>query len=409
MLNINEIPTYFLGNSTKSKGYQPETRGNLGKVHNFTRHTLDDLSKLSISSKLSLTLLPPCDKLRTTKLYPSLERGCISLATRKDVAREANVSTTAVSYFTNGNGYLSEEKRIRIAEAVKKLDYRPNPVAKNLKMKDSKQLAFFFNEFTNPYHSEVANTAMVTARKQGYTTLLANFVDDNYVLDLCSYMVSGVLICTYEVSEEALDKITEKGIPIVILGSQEKTYASPLITQITIDFMVGIREIIEHLKQKQKKKICYIGARNLKIPTRYRDKKVEVLENILETEEIPFRLDLLLIQPEDAQATSRAILDKLNHKTKRPEVILCSNNTIGLITLRNLADAGISVPEEIEVIAFDDTMFSQTSVPRLSVVDLDANYVSQMATDYLIKKCQQERVHDLKITPKLLHRESTLP
>ncbi len=331
------------------------------------------------------------------------------MANRKDVAKEANVSTTAVSYFTNGNGYLSQEKRERIAAAIKKLNYKPNPVAKSLKMKDSKQLAFLFNEFGNPYHSQLANTAMLAARKQGYTTLVANYVDDEYVLDLCSYMISGVLVCTYEVTDDAVNKIADMGIPVVVLGGIEKSYPSPLITQITFDYANAIREVLEWMDKQNKKNLCYIGTDDGKSFEQYSDIKTQVLEAICEDENYDYKFEKILVPLGAPEETSNLIKNRFSKKGDKIELFLCSNNSTALLLLSALSNLNISIPDDVEVIAFDDTIYSKTCVPKLTVVDLDANYISDMAIEYLIRKCQKEKVYNVQICPKLIYRDSTLP
>ncbi len=330
------------------------------------------------------------------------------MANRKDVAKEANVSTTAVSYFTNGNGYLSQEKRERIEAAIKKLNYRPNPVAKNLKMKDSKQLALLFNSFSNPYHSQLANAAMVTAKEQGYTTLVGNYVDDDYVLELCSYMIGGILICTYGVSEEAVAKITDMGIPVVILGSLECNYNNSLVSQITFDYSESLKEICNHMIALGKNQICYVADDVGIQPSQYSDNKTEIFDEICREEKLSVSMEKILIPAHDPDSTKKIVKSRFGKRGKKPELLLCSNNSIALVLLSSLSDLNISVPEQVEVVAFDDTAFSRICVPKLTVVDLDSTYIGKMATEFLIKKCQKEKVYDVKITPKLIYRETTL-
>ncbi|MFI3254102.1 MAG: LacI family DNA-binding transcriptional regulator [Eubacteriales bacterium] len=326
------------------------------------------------------------------------------------MAKEANVSTTAVSYYTNGNGYVSEEKRQRIKVAIQKLGYKPNPVAKNLKMKNSKQLAFLFTEFSNPYHSQLADTAMVTAKNNGYTTLVANYVDDEYVLDLCSYMISGVLVCTYDVSEEALKKIAdEMKIPVVILGSSPTNFESPLVSRITFNYQIATEEILAHMKKYHKKKLAYIAYEEDNSTEEYTDAKLEVLENIAKTNKIPLSLQKVFVNIQDIESVTHLMQELFTKKNKKPELLLCLNNSIALVVLNSLAELGISPPEDVEVIAYDDTTYSRICVPKLTVVDLEASYISQLATEVLIKKCQNEKVYDVQISPKLIFRDSTLP
>ena len=81
------------------------------------------------------------------------------MASRKDVAREAGVSAASVSYYINNNGYVSAEARKRIQEAIEKLNYSPNQIARSLKIKDSKQFVFLCNEIRNPFYAQLVYRA----------------------------------------------------------------------------------------------------------------------------------------------------------------------------------------------------------------------------------------------------------
>ena len=77
--------------------------------------------------------------------------------TRKDVAREAGVSETIVSYVLNKNRYVKEEKRQRVLEAVEKLQYQPNNIARALHGKGSRQILFIAEELSSGYFSELVS------------------------------------------------------------------------------------------------------------------------------------------------------------------------------------------------------------------------------------------------------------
>ena len=88
--------------------------------------------------------------------------------TRKDVAEEAGVSETIVSYVLNKNRYVKEEKRQRVLEAVEKLQYQPNNIARALHGKGSLQILFIAEELSSGYFSEMVSQMSRDAYRQGY-------------------------------------------------------------------------------------------------------------------------------------------------------------------------------------------------------------------------------------------------
>ena len=87
--------------------------------------------------------------------------------TRKDVAEEAGVSETIVSYVLNKNRYVKEEKRQRVLEAVEKLQYQPNNIARALHGKGSLQILFIAEELSSGYFSEMVSQMSRDAYRQG--------------------------------------------------------------------------------------------------------------------------------------------------------------------------------------------------------------------------------------------------
>ena len=108
------------------------------------------------------------------------------MVSRKDIAKEAGVSATSVSYYVNKNGYVSKEAGQRIQAAIDKLNYHPNLVAQSLKRKSSKQIVFLCNEIKNPFYSQLISSATTAAYNHGYFILFSNIIDDKkYIQQIC--------------------------------------------------------------------------------------------------------------------------------------------------------------------------------------------------------------------------------
>ncbi|WP_409967581.1 LacI family DNA-binding transcriptional regulator [Bengtsoniella intestinalis] len=329
------------------------------------------------------------------------------MATRKEVALEAGVSTAAVSYFINNNGYLSQEKREKIAAAIKKLNYRPNLLAKSLKTNDSKQLVFICNEIRNPFHAEVAYGASSEAYKMGYMTMFCNVVDDeDYILKMCSYMVSGVFISTTIIRTATINKIAQMNIPVVILADRQRQGLDPSVTQITIDYDKAMGALVDHVLEQGKRRIAYVASSGMQDSARY-DGKTKALFAHCQEKGIALNPNWFVEHATHTQAAYDAVQAKIFTQSDLPDAFICTNDATALGVIRAITDNGLRVPEDVIVTGFDNTVYGQMSTPRLTTIDLGTLNISRETVGLLLEKCQGKDVNGGVIDPLFIPREST--
>jgi len=149
-------------------------------------------------------------------------------ATITDVAREAGTGKTSISRYLNGEtGVLSTELRERIEEAIAKLDYRPNQMARGLKRGRNRLVGMLVADLTNPYSVEVLQGVEAACHAYGYMPLIchaANEVDleRRYLQLLSTYRVEGVIVNALGVKEETLETLARGGVPVVLVSSDPK-------------------------------------------------------------------------------------------------------------------------------------------------------------------------------------------
>ena len=131
--------------------------------------------------------------------------------TRKDVAEEAGVSETIVSYVLNKNRYVKEEKRQRVLEAVEKLQYQPNNIARALHGKGSLQILFIAEELSSGYFSEMVSQMSRDAYRQGYMiSLCESQKEDEFVSHILSRQFDGLFVSASGVTTAAQTKELEE-------------------------------------------------------------------------------------------------------------------------------------------------------------------------------------------------------
>ena len=133
--------------------------------------------------------------------------------TRADVAKAAGVSETIVSYVVNNNRYVAKEKRQRVEEAIRALNYRPNNMARALKGKKSNQILFIADHITNEYFSSIVSAMDQYAYEAGYLiSLCANRNTPEFVSQVISRQYDGIVISSASFPEEYVSQFIQAGI-----------------------------------------------------------------------------------------------------------------------------------------------------------------------------------------------------
>jgi len=171
-------------------------------------------------------------------------------ATITDVAREAGTGKTSISRYLNGEtGVLSTELRERIEEAIAKLDYRPNQMARGLKRGRNRLVGMLVADLTNPYTVEVLQGVEAACHAYGYMPLIchaANEVDleRRYLQLLSTYRVEGVIVNALGVKEETLETLARGGVPVVLV---DRSIEGLVTDMVGLDNTEAVRMAIHHL------------------------------------------------------------------------------------------------------------------------------------------------------------------
>jgi LacI family transcriptional regulator, kdg operon repressor len=171
-------------------------------------------------------------------------------ATITDVAREAGTGKTSISRYLNGEtGVLSTELRERIEEAIAKLDYRPNQMARGLKRGRNRLVGMLVADLTNPYTVEVLQGVEAACHAYGYMPLIchaANEVDleRRYLQLLSTYRVEGVIVNALGVKEETLETLTRGGVPVVLV---DRSVEGVITDMVGLDNIEAVRMAVRHL------------------------------------------------------------------------------------------------------------------------------------------------------------------
>lgn len=322
------------------------------------------------------------------------------------MARLAGVSTATVSYYINGSGYVSKEKRQRIAKAIEELDYQPNLIAKSLKVKDTKQIVFLCSEIKNPFHAHVAYQAATEAYNHDYTILFCNVIDDErYIARICSYQVSGVFIATNRLPPEAIRRITSRHIPVVMLDERLSPDLPGEVSRIILDYSEVMAQTVDLMVERGKRELFYLSSNPAEDLT-INDGKTDAVVRAAEANPGCTGLTVERGMTSALDAYQLA-MGPYRERIAPGSAFLCTNDDTALGIMRAMKDLGFSVPRDIAVVGVGNTYLSEMSVPRLSTIDVEIDLVSRQAIQMLVERNGEEKTPSLWIKAKLIERETT--
>ncbi len=274
-------------------------------------------------------------------------------ASIKDIARIAEVSVATVSYVLNKKegSRISEATKTRILDVAKSINYTPNKIAKSLKMNKTKLIGLIVADISNDFYSNIARNIEDEAMKLGYTLLIGS-CDENpekfkKLTELFSeQQVDGMIIAPVVDSDEAINKLIQEEYPIVTIDRYLKNVSLP---GVMINNSEISEHICEHLVKKDFDEIIYVGY-DTELP-HLLDRQDGFDKRIGESD-ISAKRILIGIHniTEEVHQKMQENLD-LSKKT----AIYFSSNKLGIAGLRYLIDHNISVPEQVSLVAFDET------------------------------------------------------
>lgn len=324
-----------------------------------------------------------------------------------DVAREANVSMATVSRVVNGNPNVKPATRKKVLRTIKELGYRPNAVARGLASKKTTTVGVIIPDISSMFFSELARGIDDIANMYKYNIILSNSdhnIDKEIKLinTMLEKQVDGIVYMGGRIKEEHIQQFETSPVPIVLAATVDPTHSIPSVnidyekagyeaTKLLIDnghkhpaFVTGINETAAH-------ELKYQGF-------------LRALEEHAQTlnEEYVYRGDL-------TYASGIKAVDELLKMKERPSSIFAATDEVALGVIHAIQDHGLNVPNDIEIIGFDNTRLATMVRPTLSTVVQPIYDIGAVAMRLLTKYMNKEEVEDSNVIlpHQIIERSST--
>ncbi|MDW6017349.1 HTH-type transcriptional repressor PurR [Vibrio plantisponsor] len=329
------------------------------------------------------------------------------MATIKDVARLAGVSTTTVSHVINKTRFVAEATQEKVLEAVKELNYAPSAVARSLKCNTTRTIGMLVTQSTNLFFSEVIDGVESYCYRQGYTLILCNTggiyeKQRDYIRMLAEKRVDGILVMCSDLTQELSEMLeSHADIPKVIMDwGPEASKADKIIDNSELGGYLATKYLID---RGHKDIACLSGHLNkLACQERIAGFRRAMAEANLEVN------DNWILEGNFECDTAVLAADKIIAMDKMPTAVFCFNDTMALGLMSRLQQKGVRVPDDISVIGYDNIELAEYFSPPLTTIHQPKRRVGKNAFEILLERIK-DKEHERRIFemhPEIVERDT---
>ena len=328
--------------------------------------------------------------------------------TRKDVAKLAGVSVTAVSRVMNNSGYVAKEKRTAILKAVETVGYRPSPVAVAMQKHSTKQLLFYNKDLSNAFTIETYRGMVSYASRHDYMVLLSGTWDIKKIKHM---LIDGVILPNSSFIDEYIRIIGNKMfLPTISASYGEPTKRVKRIPLIESDTYAAMEMLIDYLFGKNHRKIALATPFNLDARcTAYRNKLLPILGKTLDNYVFSHGVDPPVLEhsEEDFFEYGQQLAKRIYESKCDATAVCCFNDNLAFGMIQQFSRLGVRVPEDISVTGIDGLSIGEYIYPKLTSVSISPFKQGSECVRVLIDLISGKKVKGLTRVPlDIVERES---
>lgn len=330
------------------------------------------------------------------------------MASIKDVALRAQVSTTTVSHVVNHTRFVSDKVRAEVEAAIRELGYVPSAVARSLKSNTTKTIGMLIPNCSNPYFAEIVRSVEDHCFGAGYTLILCNTDDDPhrqgvYLQVLSEKRIDGMIIISTG-EDEALRRLLQ-GLPIptVLLDREIDEVHCDLVE--TAHLQGGLMATQHLIDLGHRRIACLAGPADLN-PSAQR---IAGWRTALAQSGLTAQAQDLLWHSDFSSQGGFTTMQSILAAPQPPTAVFVCNDLMCIGALSAAHEAGVRVPQDMSLIGFDDIELARFASPALTTIAQPKHRIGVTAVDMLLERIQGGRVQarQVLLQPELVVRHST--
>lgn len=330
-------------------------------------------------------------------------------ATINDIAELTKVSKSTISRVINNSGPVSEKTRRVVLEAMQQLDFKPNEIARSLSLRKTMTVGIVMQDIRNPYYANACWHGDRLLEQFGYSSVICNVDNDPEREHAClnsmgDRKVDGVLcIGPQEETSNIVRAVKEMEIPVVLVDTDPEITG---IDTVTLDNVYGGQLVVDYLVSLGHRKIGFLTS---DFTSAERGRRAGYIHG-LKARGIEPDETLIISQGEGQWHRGECpALMELIRSGNTPTAFFASNDFKAIRVVRLLHRLGISVPDEISLVGFDDTDAAAMVTPALSTIHQPIDKMIDIGVRILLKRMDGKEgdPEHAVLKPWLVEREST--
>jgi len=318
----------------------------------------------------------------------------------KDIAKESGVAISTVSHVINQTKFVSDKTADAVKKAIKKLNYRPNIIARGLRTKSTRTLGVILPDIAQPFFAQVLRGIEEAARARNYTLILGCTFYDIYEEErqmnaMIDQTIDGLMFfCGYD-SYDHIKKAHLSNIPVVVLDRELKNSEIP---SVLIDNKAAMQNAFQYLYDLGHRKIGFITfpfKNQTTIRRRYEGYCAGLAKNNIEYDPDIVIIDDLM-RLDELKATYKLIKRRVEEK-KIATAYLNLADFLAIGAIHAFKEFGLKVPGDVSVMGFNNEIICEFSDPPLTTVKQPKKIMGATAANLLLDIIEGKKVENKNI------------
>ena len=288
------------------------------------------------------------------------------MATIKDVALKARVSTATVSYVINRNRYVSPELTARVQKVIKELAFTPSTIAQGLRGGKTYTVGLIIDDITNRFASHFIRGLESAASEKHYSIITSDLQEreeneERSLSMLLARKVDGIIYAGYGRIERKLADLYANGTPVVVV---DKPLGSSVLPSIVVNNRTGVHQALTHFQELGIRQILYINGLAINQNAILRG---DAFKEFMVLHALPFEEGNVIFGDFTLDHGYQTTL-RLVGNGREFRGLLCGDDLIAIGAMAALKSCGLRIPEDVAVIGFDDDPMAAMFDPSLTTV-----------------------------------------
>lgn len=327
--------------------------------------------------------------------------------TIKDIAQDLGVSANTVSRALRNMPDISEETKRRVRQKADEMKYTKNFLASTLRTQTSHTVGIIIPDISNPIYSNIYKGIESVCKARDYGVFLSNtnesvLEERNVIERMISHQADGLILCPCMENNYNIRLLNKESIPFVLVG---RTFQDENVYSVLTDDFQGGYLVCEHLILRGYDSFIYLSGPLYISSAIERQKGFEKCMS----DHGMNPTELLTIETEPTWIGAYNAVEKLLAAGIRKRAIFAFNDMMAMGVLKLLQKHGISVPNQIAVIGYDNIDLSDSVVPSLTTIDINQHLLGEKSMTMLLDILENKQPEQSKFyfSPRIIVRKST--